>query len=280
MATQATTSIDPSAKIDPSASIADDAIIEADVVIGPGVSIGNATRIRARAMIIENTSIGARCDIHPYAIVGNDPQDRAYDPQGNRGTLEVGDDVVIREFVTIGRSTGDGPTTRIGNNCFLMSQSHVGHNAHLHDNVVLANGASVAGYAVVGQRCVLSGFCMIHQFCDIGEMVMFRAGASTSMHIPPFVILAAGNRVGGLNVVGLKRAGFSVEERTQVKDAYRAIYRTRGGKRLAETVAELKQQNHWGPPAQRFIDFFVDHLDLDAPRNRGICGTVDTETRP
>lgn len=280
MPTQTATAIDPSARIDPSASIADDAIIEADVIIGPNVSIGPATRIRARAMIVEHTTIGARNDIHPYAIIGGDPQDLAFDPEKNRGTLIIGDDNVIREFVTIGRSTGDGRPTRIGNRCFMMSQSHVGHNAQLGDNVIMANGASAAGHATVGDRCVLSAFCLIHQFCEIGEMVMFRGGMSTTMHVPPYVILGMGNCVAGLNVVGLRRAGFSSAEREQIKEAYRAVYRTRGGRPLKDTIAELKSRTDWAPPAQRFVDFIDGHLELDRPHNRGICPSFTTSTRP
>ncbi len=280
MPAETAASIDPSARIDPSATIADGAIIEADVVVGPGVSIGPGTRVRARAMIVEHTTIGARNDIHPYAIIGGDPQDLAYDPDTNRGTLVIGDDNVIREFVTIGRSTGDGRPTRIGSRCFMMSQSHVGHNAQLGDHVVMANGASVAGHATVGDRVVLSAYCLIHQFCDIGDMVMFRGGMSTTMHVPPFVILGMGNCVAGLNVVGLRRAGFSQEEREHVKQAYRAVYRTRGGRSIAQTIDELKQRTGWTPPAQRFIDFIGAHLDLPRPRNRGICPGFTTSTRP
>ena len=277
MPPQTAASIDPAARIDTAAVIADDAVVEADAIIGPGVTIGPATRVRTRAIIVENTTIGARNDIHPYAIIGGDPQDRAYDPDKNRGSLVIGDDNVIREFVTIGRSTGDGPTTRIGSHCFLMSQSHVGHNAQLADHVVLANGASVAGYARVGPRTVLSGFCMIHQFCDVGEMVMFRAAASTSMHVPPFVILARPNIIAGLNAVGLRRAGFSDDERAQVKEIYRAVYRTRGGRPLDEAVAQFEQRDDWTPPAQRFIDFFRDRLAAPPPRNRGFVGAAHAQ---
>lgn len=280
MTTSLAPAIDPSARIDPSASIGDGAIIEAGVIIGPDVTIGPETRIRTRAIIVESTTIGARCDIHPYAIIGGDPQDLAYDPAKNRGTLTIGDDNVIREFVTIGRSTGDGRPTKIGNRCFLMSQSHVGHNAQLADNVILANGASVAGHATIGARTVLSAYCLIHQFCEIGEMVMFRGGMSTTMHVPPYVILGMGNCVGGLNVVGLRRAGFTPEQREQIKQAYRAVYRTRGGKPLKDTIAELKSRTDWAPPAQRFVDFIASHLDLPRPHNRGICPGFTTSTRP
>lgn len=272
MPTQTAPAIDPSARIDPSAVIADDAIIEAEAVIGPGVTIGPGTRVRMRAMIVESTTIGAGCDIHPYAVIGGDPQDYAFDPSKDRGTLIIGDKNIIREGVTFSRSTGGGPPTRIGSNNYFMCQAHVGHNAQLGDHCILANAAALAGHAHVGNRCVLSACSMIHQFVDVGDGVMFQGCSGASMHVPPFVMIAGANGIVGLNRVGLRRAGFSVEEREQVKRVYRVVLRTRGARSMTDTVKALAEEREWLPAARLFLDFIHEHMHCERPRNRGVCG--------
>lgn len=279
MPTQTAPTIDPSARVDPSAVIADDAIIEADAIIGPDVTIGARTRVRTRAIIVENTTIGAGCDIHPYAVLGGDPQDYAFDPTKDRGTLIIGDNNIIREGVTFSRSTGGGPPTRIGSGNYFMCQSHIGHNALVGDHCVLANAAALAGHAHLGNRCVLSACSFVHQFTDVGDGVMFQGCSGAAMHVPPFVMMADANIIVGLNRVGLRRAGFSAEEREDVKQAFRAVYRIRGARPLVDTILELKSRRQWQAPAQYFLDFILDHTACERPRNRGVCGHARHDPR-
>jgi len=266
-----TARIDPSARIDETATIGPRVSIGPDVIIGPHCTIGADTVLRARAIIIAHTVMGERNDVHPYAVLGGDPQDRAYDP-AVPGRLVIGDANIFREGVTVSRGTGDAVPTEIGSDCFLMSQSHVGHNAKLGDGVVLANGASVAGHARVGAGTVMSGFCVVHQFTHIGEMVMFRGLSGVGMHVPPYVIIAGGNNVAGINTIGLRRRGFTQQEREEIKTLFRSFYRDRGTTPIPTVHHRLSEQT-WTDRARRFLDFIGESLAQEPPRNRGLCGT-------
>jgi len=222
--------IHESASIDPSAIIGEGATIEADVIVGPSCTIGAGTRLRTRAIIVENVTMGEANDIHPYAVIGGDPQDRAFD-ENVRGIVIIGSRNIFREHVTISRSTGEGRPTSLGDDNFMMAQSHVAHNAQIGDRVTMANSTSLAGHSTLGDGCVLSGFVGLHQFTMVGEMVMFRAHAAASMHVPPYVIVSAHNLISGLNKVGIERnKEFTDEDRDQIKRVYRTVYRERGGR--------------------------------------------------
>lgn len=263
--------IDPSARIDPSAVIGEGAVIEADVIIGPNVVIGPRTRLRSRCIIVENTTMGAENDVHPYAVLGGDPQDRAMDPN-KRNAVVIGDRNIFREGCTVHRGTGDGPATRIGSGCMLMVQSHIGHNAQLGDRVVMANAACLAGHARVGNGVVMSAYCAVHQFCNVGDGVMFRGGASTSMHVPPWVVIAETNGIVGLNRVGLRRnPAMSQKDRDEIKSLYRAMYRERHGKPVVAMLTELIQRP-WGDAARSYLQFVWDALHEAPPRRRGLIG--------
>jgi UDP-N-acetylglucosamine acyltransferase len=263
--------IDPSARIDSSAVIGAGAVIEADVIIGPNVVIGARTRLRTRCIIVENTTMGEDNEVHPYAVLGGDPQDRAMDPN-KRNAVIIGDRNIFREGCTVHRGTGDGPPTRIGSGCMLMVQSHVGHNAQVGDRVVMANAASLAGHARVGNGVVMSAYCGVHQFCNVGEGVMFRGGAGTSMHVPPWVVVAETNGIAGLNRVGLRRnPAMSPKDREEIKSLYRAIYRERHGKPLLSTLADLIQRA-WGEAARNYLTFLWDTMNEAPPRRRGLIG--------
>ncbi|MCA9309802.1 MAG: acyl-ACP--UDP-N-acetylglucosamine O-acyltransferase [Phycisphaerales bacterium] len=274
-----TPGVHPTARVHASASIDPTALIEAevsigrDVIVGPACVIGTGTRLRDRAIIVEHTVMGRNNDVHPYAVLGGDPQDLAFkgDP---RGDVIIGDGNVFREGATVNRATQNGGPTRIGSNCFLMTCAHIGHNAQIGDRVIMANGASLAGHSRVGSRSVMSAHCAVHQFTHVGEGVMFQANASVSMHVPPYVLLATENTVVGLNVVGLKRhAEFDDEDRREIKEAFRAVYRRALGQPFSDVVNDLTGRE-WKPGARRFVDFVVDALNQTPPRDRGLCGSV------
>ncbi|MCA9281810.1 MAG: acyl-ACP--UDP-N-acetylglucosamine O-acyltransferase [Phycisphaerales bacterium] len=262
--------IHPSAHIDPGARIGADVVIERDVIVGPECSIGEGTRLRDRVVIVERTTIGKHNDIHPYAVLGGDPQDRAFN-KDERGLLIVGDNNIIREHVTLNRSTGNEVPTRLGSGCMLMSASHMGHNCQVGDRVVMANACILAGHSRIGDGCVLSGSTAVHQFTHVGQGVMFRGGAMVSQHVPPFVIVGDHNRLSGLNRVGLRRnPAMKPEDRTEATIVYRALFRDREGTPIREVLAELRSRS-WNTAATRMLDFVEDALSQTGPRARGLC---------
>lgn len=265
-----TAQIHPTAQIDPRAEIGPGVVIEREVIVGTECRIGQGTRLRARCIIVERTVIGRDNDIHPYAVLGGDPQDRAFKPDA-RGMLLVGDRNIIREHVTLSRGTGDEVPTRLGSGCMLMAGSHIGHNAQVGDGVVMANACVLAGHARIGSGCVLSGSTAVHQFTHVGEGVMFRGGAMVSQHVPPFVIVGDHNRLSGLNRVGLRRnPAMKPEDRIEATVVYRALFRDREGTPIRAVINDLRGRA-WGTAATRMLEFVEDALVQSGPRARGLC---------
>ncbi len=272
-----TATVSPTARVDDTAVIAEGAVLEHDVIVGPHCVVGPRTRLRTRAIIVEHTELGADNDVHPYAVLGGDPQDRAYSPD-TPGKLLIGDRNIIREGFTANRGTGDEIPTVIGDDCYLMSGSHVAHNCRIGSGVILANAALLAGHVHVGDKTIVSGAVTVHQFCVIGEMSMLQGGAGVSMHVPPFVIAGGPNLVMGLNTIGLRRNGATAEDREQLKRVYRAIYRDRGGRPIASVIAELKGER-WSQIPTRFLEFMDEALAMERPRNRGVLPGPRTTRR-
>lgn len=263
--------IHPTAFIDPTSRLAAGVRVEAHAFVGAHCSVGAGTRLRPRSMLVEHVTMGEGNDVHPYAVLGGDPQDKSFD-ESRRGEVIIGDRNVIREHVTLNRSNWNGGATRVGSNCFLMCSAHLAHNASIGDHVVMANGACLAGHARVGNGVVMSAFTMVHQFTMVGDGVMFRGGAGVGMHVPPFVVVAGENFVAGLNKVGLARnPAVSREDREQIKRLYRAIYRDREARPLQELLVSLEAQQ-WGPAGQKFLQFCIDAIAQEPPRRRGLVG--------
>ena len=265
--------VHPRATVDPTAVIGEGAVIEADSFVGPHCVIGPHTRIRTRAVIVEHTRIGAHNDVHPCAVLGGDPQDRAFTGE-IRGELHIGDRNIFREGVTLSRGTNAGPPTRVGHNCYFMAGAHAGHNAQIGDNCILVNNSALAGHTRIGNNVVLSLGASVHQFVNVGEGVMFQAGGAASMHVPPYVIVSIGtNGIVGLNRVGMRRnPNLTAQDRIEVKQAYREVYRHRAGESRLEAIKEVLAMQPWGPAARLFLGFIQDALLEAPPRARGVCG--------
>jgi len=256
-------SIHPTAIIDEQATIADGVTIGPYVVIEGPVKIGAGTKIQATAVITGHTTIGENCDIFPHAVIGGTPQDKRY--EGEESYVIVGDDCIIREGVTIHRGTGEGTVTSIGDRCFLMSNAHVGHNCVVGDDCILISGCLLGGHVTVGERAVISGNTALHQFVRIGKMAMLGGVAPVVQDVPPYALTNHDGHVVAINIVGLKRAGFNSEERAEIKEAYRLMYRE--SLPLGQVVAMLTQ-NPCSDVLQPLVDFLEDS-------NRGIVkGTV------
>lgn len=243
--------------IDPTARLASDADLAPDVEVGPGViiespcRIGAGTRILAHAYIGPYTTIGQGNLIGFGAVVGYEPQDYAF--QGEESYTVIGDHNIIREYVTIHRGTKPGSTTRVGNHNFLMALSHLAHNTVVGNHVVVVNGALVAGYVELADRAYISGNCVIHQFCRVGTLALMRGGARTSRDVPPYSILDGDHIVRGVNLVGLKRAGFTGEQITPLRQAFRLLFARRGN--LSRDLERVEAEVPLTPEVAHLVEF-------------------------
>ncbi|MBL0927852.1 MAG: acyl-ACP--UDP-N-acetylglucosamine O-acyltransferase [Phycisphaerales bacterium] len=264
--------IDPTARVHETATIGEGAVIGPEASVGPHCVVGARSVLRARAMLVERVTIGVENDVHPYAVLGGDPQDKSFDRAKGHGEVVIGDRNVFREHVTVNRGNWNGPATRIGSGNYLMTLAHVGHNAQIGDQCVLANTAMLAGHSRLGNGVVMSGLTAVHQFTEVGDGVMFQGRAAVSMHVPPYVVVAGDNFVAGLNRVGLRRnPAFTPADREQIKTLYRLYFRERGGRRAEEIVAAMESVAS-GEAARRFTQFIKQALAYAPPRARGVCG--------
>ncbi len=236
--------VDPAAEIDPGAEIGPYAIIEGKVKIAAG------TRVMPHVYITSNTTIGPGNVIHPFAVLGNAPQDLSY--RGAETFLRIGEGNTIREGCSIHRGSKEGGATVVGDNNFLMAYCHLGHDCVVGNEVIIANGALLAGHVHVEDKAFISGNVIIHQFTDVGSLTMLGGGAKVTKGVPPFMMLVERGLVVGLNVVGLRRAGFSAEDLRRVKRAYQILYRS--GLNVSQAVAQIEQED-LGPRAAAIVDF-------------------------
>ena len=231
--------IHPTAIVDPEAQIGRDVEIGPYSIIERGAVIDSGTRVRAHAFIGEGAQIGKNCQIFQFASVGEAPQALTY--KGEKTCLTLGDQNIVREFVTLNRGTlQGGGKTAIGNKNLFMAYSHVGHDCHLGDHIVVANGAALAGHIVVEDHAIIGGLAAVHQFCRIGTHAIISGLTGVPQDIPPYM-MAAGSRAKlyGLNTVGLKRFHFSEEVIRALKKAYRIIFRS--GLTLQEALKRLRE---------------------------------------
>jgi UDP-N-acetylglucosamine acyltransferase len=215
-----TACVAPSARLGAGVSVGEYAVIQDQTELGDGCVIG------PHATILRHATLGNGCRVHAGAVVGDLPQDRAF--QNVASSVRIGARTVIREFVTVHRGTKAGSCTVVGEGCLLMANSHVGHNAVVGNGVTLANGALLAGHTEVGDGAFISGHCLVHQFTRVGRLAMMAGGSAAQMDVPPFCITRSltSNTVLSLNIIGLRRAGFSSEERMAVKRAFDLLYRS------------------------------------------------------
>jgi UDP-N-acetylglucosamine acyltransferase len=253
-------SIHPTAVIDPDAEIDSEVEIGPYVVIDGPVKIRRGTRVMAHAYLTGWTEIGEANEIHPGAALGGAPQDKAY--KGEESYLSIGGHNIIREHVQVHRGTAAGSSTSIGNDNFLMANSHVGHNCKLGNNIVLANGALLGGHVEVGNNVFISGNCVVHQFVRIGDYSLMRGLSGASRDVPPYAIVDWQHTVRGVNVVGLKRAGFDERRIREIRDAFHVLFRK--GRNLSLAVKELEVRGRAGPDVSALLEFIRSS-------KRGVC---------
>jgi len=254
--------IHPTALVSKNAEMADDVVIGPYAVIDDKVNLGSGVKIGPHAIIYRHTYIDKNCSIHAHAVIGDLPQDLAY--KNCVSYVRIGTGTTIREGVTIHRGTKPETVTEVGNNCYLMANSHLAHNVRLGNNVIIANGALLAGYVEVGEKVFVSGNCVIHQFVRIGRLAMLGGNSGISKDVLPFSIAASVERnlVVGLNVVGLRRAGISAADRLIIKRIFAALFRS--GLNMSQAVEKIEREIQ--------SSYVSEICDFIRSSKRGICG--------
>ena len=247
--------------IHPRAQIGDDVQIGPYSVVGENVRIGRGTEIGSHVILDGWTTIGEHCRIFAGAVVGSEPQDLKY--KGAQSFVRIGDYTTIREYSTVNRGTMESDETRVGQGCLLMAYSHVAHNCILEDSVIMASFAALAGHIRIESYAIIGGLVAVHQFCQVGRYALVGGTSAVRQDILPFT-RAAGNpcQPYGINVIGLRRHGFSEDRVRQLKRIYRTIFRSRLSEKEALRRLEEKMSN----------DEDVRHIIEFVRRSeRGIC---------
>jgi UDP-N-acetylglucosamine acyltransferase len=247
--------IHPTAIVNPKAEIASDVEIGPYSVISGDVAISSGTVIGSHVVVEPYVTIGPDCQIFQYAAIGAVPQSVRF--KGEKTYVKIGRGTIIREFATIHRGTGfGGGITEIGEKCFIMNYAHVAHDCRIGREVVLANNATLAGHITIDDHATLGGLVAVHQFVHIGGYAFISGLSGIPKDVPPYVI-AAGPRIKlhGLNIVGLKRHGFSDNTIALLKKTYRLIFRI--GLTLTEAIARVRAEVDQVPEVVTFIDFIT-----------------------
>ncbi len=233
--------IHPTAIIDPKAEIHSDAIIGPFCVVHAGVTIEADAELKNNVTVFGRCTIGKGTRIFPYAVIASDPQDLKF--RGEDSEVIIGENNNIHEYVTVSKGTaGGGMKTVIGNNCLIMAYAHVAHDCILDDAIVLGNSVQLAGHVQIGRKAIVSGMAGIHHFVSIGELAFVAAMSAVKKDVPPYMMME-GNpaEVRGLNLVGLRRDGWSEDELDATKEAFRIMYHNKDGKALSETVEQVAE---------------------------------------
>ena len=247
--------------VDPTAKIATDVAIGPYAVIGPRVVIGERSTIESHVVIDPDVTIGSDNVIGPGTIIGTAPQDLSFSSE-RKTYVAIGNENVIREHCTIHRGSAEDSVTKIGHKNFLMAGTHVGHNCEIGNNVIIANNCLLGGHVSVDDGAFLGGACVFHQHMCVGRLAITQGASAFSKDIPPFVIAAERNSVFGLNVVGLRRAGFSARDRDEIKAAFKLIYMS--DLNIGQAIRKASATK-FGPAAREFLDFVAN------AKKRGIC---------
>ncbi len=231
--------IHPTALIDPTATLADDVSVGAYSIIEAEVSIGAGCEIGPHVVIKGPTTIGENNKIYQFSSIGEAPQDKKYG-DGEPTTLEIGDGNLIREHVTINRGTVQGGgVTKVGNDNWIMAYVHIAHDCIIGDHIIMANNTTLAGHVIIEDHVILGGFTLVSQFNRIGVHAFTSMGSVVASHIPPYVLVSGHMATPkAINTEGLKRRGFSSEQISLLRQAYKLIYRQ--GLSVAEAVERIR----------------------------------------
>lgn len=257
--------------IHPTATIHPKAKLHASVRVGPyavideGVELGADCLVGPHVYLTGLTTVGVRNRFHAGCVIGDAPQDLKYQDEPTR--LRIGDDNVFREHVTVHRSNKAAEDTVIGSGNFLMANAHVAHNCLIGNHVIIANGALLGGHVTVQDRAFISGNCLLHQFARVGTLALMQGGAGIGKDLPPFTIAVRVNEICGLNLVGLRRAGYTAADRLELKKFYHALFRS--GQNFGKALADAQKMNP-GPAAKTLLTFVAE-------ARRGCCTDVSSD---
>jgi UDP-N-acetylglucosamine acyltransferase len=244
------TLIHPTAIVHPGAELGEGVEIGPYAIVGPQVTVGARTVLGPHAILERNVRMGADCRVGPSSVVGGDPQDVKY--RGEETWVEVGEGTVIREFVTVNRGTTQSYRTSLGQGCLLMSYVHVGHDCHIGDAVILSSSTGIAGHVTIGDRAILNGQVGVAQFLRIGTFAYVGGHSAVRKDIPPY-LRTDGDRVLGLNRVGLQRNGFSAETIEALTQAYRLFFRSPYN--VSQALEQARTTLATVPEVQAFVQF-------------------------
>jgi UDP-N-acetylglucosamine acyltransferase len=244
----------PTAVIHPQAQLACSVTVGPYAIIGEGVELGEDCEVMSHVVIEGPTKIGKRNRIFPYAAVGFPCQDLKY--QGEPTRLEIGDDNVLREFITVHRGTVEGGgVTRIGNHNFLMAYVHIAHDCRLGDHIIMANGASLAGHVEIGDHATVGAFCGIHQYCRIGAYSFLGSYSVVNKDILPYSKTSAERPLGvyGANRLGLERRGLSKQDLDELDKAFRLLSRSKLN--TTQALEAIQAQGFQSAHVRALVDF-------------------------
>ncbi len=243
--------VHPTAIIDPAADLADDVVVGPWCRIEGKVQVSRGTRLIHGVWLKGPLTIGSDNAIYPGVALGAEPQDLKFAPDTPGAGLVIGAGNVFREHVTIHRATGEAPTT-IGNGNYFMAGSHVGHDCSVADHCMFANGALIAGHCEIASRVIMGGNAVLHQFCRIGRLSMISGVGGVTLDLPPFCIVYRPRRVGSLNLVGLRRAGYR-DSIQSLRQAFKLYFKSRHAPSAAlDKIESLAGED---PLTREFIDF-------------------------
>jgi UDP-N-acetylglucosamine acyltransferase len=244
--------IHPLAVVDSGAELGTDVVIGPFCTVGPNVRLGDRVKLRSHVNVEGHTTLGAGCEVWPFASVGGKTQDLKY--KGGAPRLVVGENTVIRECATLNCATYDGGETRVGSKCLIMAYCHVAHDCIVGDRVIMANNATLAGHIIIEEDVILGGLAAIHQFVRIGRMSILGGYTKTVKDIPPYM-MADGDpvKVYGPNKVGLERHGVTEDIQQALKQAYKIVFHT--DLTVAKALERIEAELAPSPEIKCFVEF-------------------------
>lgn len=251
--------------IHPSAIVLGDVVFGDGVEVGPGcvidgtrgaVSLEAGVKLIASVQLRGPIEIGAGTVVYPFACLGFEPQDVKFDSKGGTLGVKIGSKCIIREHVTVhAASNGKPRATTVGDNCFLMVNAHVGHDALVQNHVVMVNNTAIGGHAELHERCTVGGGAAIHQFCRVGRLAFVSGVTPISAEVPPFTVVWGRNDLAGLNLVGMRRSGMSRDEITLVRAAFREAIKPNLS--LPKTIEILRRLGEKSPAVMEMAEFYA-----------------------
>ena len=251
--------VHPTAIVDRGATLGSSVAIGPYAIIGPQVTIGDGCTIAPHAVLERNVRLGAGCKVGVGSVLGGDPQDLKF--KGEETWVEIGDGTLIREYVTVNRGTTQSYRTSVGKGCLLMSYVHLGHDCHIGDGVIISSNTGLAGHVTIGDKAIVNGMVGIQQFVRIGTFCYIGGHSAVRKDIPPYT-RCDGDRVMGLNRVGLQRNGFSPECIEDLTKAYRLFYRS------SYNITQALERAPTDLPSRPEVAAFVEFI---ASSERGVA---------